>query len=81
MELKKELTAMAMNAKRACGSLLGLSSDTKNRVLRDMASALQIKSDVLLKANKKDLAQAKYWLSWAGLWKQETALSLQAVGR
>lgn len=59
MELKKELTAMAMNAKRACGSLLGLSSDKKNKILQEMASALQLKREVLLKANKKDLALGK----------------------
>jgi len=57
MELKTELTNIAKDAKEASRFMLTLSSATKNKVLRSMASALMSKKDSIIKANKKDIQQ------------------------
>ncbi|OGX19321.1 MAG: glutamate-5-semialdehyde dehydrogenase [Omnitrophica WOR_2 bacterium RBG_13_44_8b] len=57
--LKKQLTQIAARAKQASGALSNLSSTTKNKILQEMARALQAKRGLILKANRKDLAKAK----------------------
>ncbi len=54
--LKTEIEAIAKKAKRSCRQLAVLSSDDKNKVLAEMASALLSNQDAILKANKKDIA-------------------------
>ncbi|MCX5702159.1 MAG: aldehyde dehydrogenase family protein, partial [Candidatus Omnitrophica bacterium] len=58
MELRKELTNMAQDAKQASRVLLTLSSATKNKVLKSMAAALISKKELMLKANKKDIKKS-----------------------
>ena len=58
MNIKKELTNIAKSAQEASRVLSGLSSETKNKVLKEMASALVHKKDFILKANKKDISSA-----------------------
>jgi glutamate-5-semialdehyde dehydrogenase len=53
--LKKEVENIAKGAQVASRVLAGLSSDTKNAVLRDMAAALISGKAAILKANKKDI--------------------------
>lgn len=50
---------MAKGAREAANALLGLSSDTKNEVLKDMAAALLKNKAGIIKANKKDLVRAR----------------------
>jgi glutamate-5-semialdehyde dehydrogenase len=59
MNLKQKLTDIAKNAKSASGFMLNVSSATKNKILREMASSLNTREDFILKANKKDIAKAK----------------------
>jgi len=59
MNLKSELTRIAKNAKSASCFLAVLSSDTKNKVLTDMARALISKKNAIIKANKRDVSLAK----------------------
>jgi len=59
MDLKKELTHLAGNAKSACGFLSGLSSDVKDAVLNEMAAALIAQKSAIIKANKKDVSLAR----------------------
>ena len=58
MELKKEVINIAKNAQEASRVLSGLSSETKNKVLKEMAFALVHKKDFILKANRKDIQNA-----------------------
>ena len=57
--LKKQLVNMAKSAQEASRMLSDISSAKKNAVLKDMASALIHQKDLILEANKKDLALAK----------------------
>ena len=59
MDLKKNLTDIAKNAKSASLFLSTLSSSTKNKVLRDMSADLMRGKGLIIKANKKDLGLAK----------------------
>ncbi|MFA5145005.1 MAG: glutamate-5-semialdehyde dehydrogenase [Candidatus Omnitrophota bacterium] len=59
MDLKQELINTVKNTKAASGFLLNISSATKNKILRDMASSLNARSGFILKANRKDVAGAK----------------------
>ena len=59
MELKKEITQIAKNAKAASRFLSNLTSSEKNRILEEMAKNLQENKGQILKANKKDIALAK----------------------
>ena len=59
MELKKQLIDLAKNAQCASRLLSSLSSDAKNKVLKDMAQALLDNKAAILKANKKDILSAK----------------------
>jgi glutamate-5-semialdehyde dehydrogenase len=59
MDLKKELTHIAQNAKGACGFLSGLSSDVKDTVLNEMAAALIARKSAIIKANKEDVSAAR----------------------
>ncbi|MDD5618619.1 MAG: glutamate-5-semialdehyde dehydrogenase, partial [Candidatus Omnitrophica bacterium] len=59
MELKKEIIQIAKNAKSSCGYLANLSSSEKDRILEEMARNLEDKKARILKANKKDIAEAR----------------------
>ena len=59
MDLKKNLVEIAKNAKSASLFLSTLSSDTKDKVLRDMSADLTRGKGLIIKANKKDLSSAK----------------------
>jgi len=59
MNLKQELTDIAKKAQEAWRFMLNVSSATKNTILKEMASQLLNKKNVILKANKKDIAKAK----------------------
>lgn len=58
MDLKKKFTNIAKNALEASRAMSAVSSAKKNEVLKDMALALIAKKEHILKANKKDIAQA-----------------------
>ncbi len=58
MELKKELTNIAKSAQEASRVLSGISLETKDKVLKEMAFALVHNKDFILKANKKDIRSA-----------------------
>lgn len=57
--LKIQIEDMAKSAKAASGKLAILPLVTKNLVLNDMATALLSEQEVILKANKKDIALAR----------------------
>jgi glutamate-5-semialdehyde dehydrogenase len=59
MDLRKELTQIAKEAKSASRALLGLSSATKNKVLKTMAQELMRKKRLILKANARDIRKAR----------------------
>jgi len=59
MNLKTELTILAKEAQKASRSLACLDSDTKNKVLEDMAQALLEHKYSIIEANQIDVAQAK----------------------
>lgn len=59
MNLKQEITNLARDAQDASRFLLGVSADTKNDILRDMALALKKERACILKANKKDISKAR----------------------
>ena len=58
MSLKLELTAMAKRAQDASRILMGVSSATKNNVLKEMAEELLRRKKEIFAANKKDVAFA-----------------------
>lgn len=58
MKSKEELINTARNAAGASRSLLAVSSAAKNKVLKAMAVALISNKEVIIKANKKDIANA-----------------------
>jgi glutamate-5-semialdehyde dehydrogenase len=58
MKLKKEILNIAKSAREASRSILGLSGEIKNKVLKSMAAALMREKSLILKANKKDIAMA-----------------------
>ena len=59
MSLKSELTKLASDAQEAYRNATGISSDTKNKVLEEMAKALVDKKESIFRANKKDILAAK----------------------
>jgi glutamate-5-semialdehyde dehydrogenase len=59
MNLKTELTTLARNAQEAYRNSTGVSSDTKNKVLEEMAQAIIAEKDSILRANKKDITRAR----------------------
>ncbi len=58
MDLKKEVVAVAQSAREASRYAAALSSEAKNKALKDMAGALLNAKAAILKANKKDLKAA-----------------------
>jgi len=58
VELKKELIKIAKGAREASRSLALVSSEIKNKALRQMAAALLEQKDFILKANKEDVKNA-----------------------
>ncbi|MBN1794438.1 MAG: glutamate-5-semialdehyde dehydrogenase [Candidatus Omnitrophica bacterium] len=56
MIAKKELCAMARQAKAASYQLMKVSSDIKDRSLLEMASSIKQHASTILKANKRDIA-------------------------
>ena len=57
--LKKEIENIAKLAQAASQELAGLSTQVKDAILKEMAAALLSEQEVILKANKKDVALAK----------------------
>ncbi len=57
--LKTEITNIAKKALQASRELLSVSCEAKNKVLADLAEAIIADKDVILKANKIDIALAK----------------------
>lgn len=58
MNIKKEITNIAMSAQEASRFMLTVSSATKNKTLKGMALALMRKKDSIISSNKKDIARA-----------------------
>lgn len=58
MELKKELTRIAKNAQAASRLMVGVTSATKNKILKEMSLGLWAKREIIKQANKKDLSSA-----------------------
>jgi len=58
MNLKKELIAIAKAAQQASRRGMSISTDTKNKVIREMANELAANKNSILKANKKDVIKA-----------------------
>ncbi|MFH1442172.1 MAG: glutamate-5-semialdehyde dehydrogenase [Candidatus Omnitrophota bacterium] len=58
MELKKELISVAKSAAVAARKMPLLSSEVKDKVLKDMAAALLDKKSFIIEENKKDLRSA-----------------------
>lgn len=59
MNLKKELVKLASDAQAASRALLSISSEAKDAILKEMASALIKNKSLIFKANKKDIAGAR----------------------
>jgi glutamate-5-semialdehyde dehydrogenase len=59
MNLRQELTNLAKNAQAASRAMLNVSCATKNNVLKEMAAEIIHKKNLILRGNKKDIAQAK----------------------
>ncbi|MGD0335645.1 MAG: glutamate-5-semialdehyde dehydrogenase [Candidatus Omnitrophota bacterium] len=59
MNLKEELTNLAKGAQEVARQLVNLPSQTKNKVLEEMAGALIAKKKKILNANARDLRKAK----------------------
>jgi len=58
MNLRQEFINIAKSAAEASRCMLTVSSATKNKALKGMASALNSKKQFVLKANRKDIARA-----------------------
>lgn len=58
-EIDKSIRAMAQKAKKAARSLISLSTETKNTLLRQMAEALEEKRPFIQQENQRDLAAGK----------------------
>ncbi|MFA4843045.1 MAG: glutamate-5-semialdehyde dehydrogenase [Candidatus Omnitrophota bacterium] len=59
MTLKHELTHIAKEAQAAARRLFCFSTETKNKILKEMARSLIAKKTIILKANRKDLRLAR----------------------
>jgi len=59
MDLKKELTGLAIRAQEASRFMVTLSSDEKNSILKEMSAALLAGRKAIIKANRIDIAKAK----------------------
>ena len=57
--IEKSIIEMAQKAKKAARSLISLSTETKNTLLRQMAEALEEKRPFIQEENQKDLAAGK----------------------
>ena len=60
MNMKQEIEQVARQALQASRSLAALSSTIKDEVLSDMAVALLSNKDIILNANKKDIAASSH---------------------
>ncbi|MBN3038676.1 MAG: glutamate-5-semialdehyde dehydrogenase [Candidatus Omnitrophica bacterium] len=58
MDIAKEVTSIAKRAKSASRALSGISCEAKNKALLAMAQSLIKNSQILIRANKKDLLAA-----------------------
>ncbi|MCK4947274.1 MAG: glutamate-5-semialdehyde dehydrogenase [Candidatus Aureabacteria bacterium] len=59
INIKDYVLEMARKAKDASYSLVAMSADNKNKILKEMAKALRNKKDFILKANKEDLKEGE----------------------
>ena len=59
MELEADIRKIAGNARSAAAALAVVSTDRKNRLLQDMARALQDREAEIISENRKDLDRAK----------------------
>ncbi len=59
MTESKSVSQIASSAKAASLVLAGLSTETKNKALLEMASALESNTEAILEANRADVAQAE----------------------
>jgi len=59
MELRKELTNIAQKAQISARNSLTISTDLKNKALKEMAKALLAGKGAIISANRKDLALAQ----------------------
>ena len=59
MNLKQELTIIAAKAQTASRMMTGVSSEQKNKVLKEMSAGLIKNKALIQKANRKDIAGAK----------------------
>ncbi|MFC1576550.1 glutamate-5-semialdehyde dehydrogenase [Candidatus Omnitrophota bacterium] len=59
MDLKKQVKKIATDAKTASRALGTLKTATKNRILKNMARELERSKPAILKANRKDIKNAK----------------------
>ena len=59
MELKEEIRKIGESAAKAARFLANLGTDEKNKILSEMAQALLDSKDLIIKANSKDLIEAK----------------------
>lgn len=57
--MREEIIKIAKDAQKASRVLASLSTEEKNAVLKEMAQALVRNQEVIIRANKKDLLQAK----------------------
>jgi len=55
----KEIIEIAKKAREASLSLISISSEKKNRILKDMAEALIEQTNYILKENEKDIREAE----------------------
>jgi len=59
LNMKKDIIKIAKDAALAARALANLSAEEKNKILEEMAQALLKNKEAIIKANKKDLSQAK----------------------
>ncbi len=59
MTIKEKITEICKNAKAACPELSTANSKHKNKILDTIASLLRDNTDMILKANEKDIASAE----------------------
>ncbi|MCK5161269.1 MAG: gamma-glutamyl-phosphate reductase, partial [Candidatus Aureabacteria bacterium] len=59
INIKDYVLEMARKAKDASRSLVAMSADNKNKILKEMAKALRDKKDFILEANKEDLKEGE----------------------
>ena len=57
--MKEQIISMAKQARKAARGMLALSTESKNRVLHNMALALEVQRDFIRKENEKDLVAGR----------------------